>query len=147
MKKIFILSVLVIAATCLFAQDANYDAVYNKLSKTYTLNPDGSIEYSYSKELKLQTYRAFHNLYGETFIVYNPEYQELKINKVQTIMADGKKVNAPSNAFNEVLPGFAAGAPAFNGLREMVVTHPGTERNAVLLIDYTILTKKDAFRK
>ncbi|MGE5423851.1 MAG: DUF3857 domain-containing protein [Syntrophothermus sp.] len=140
MKKLVFLSILISFSFSLFAQDENYDAVYNKLTKVYTLNPDGSMDYRYSKELKLQTYRAFHNLYGETFIVYNPAYQQLKVARVQTIMADGKKVNAPANAFNEVLPGWAANAPYYNGLREMVVTHPATERKAVLLIDYTIHT-------
>ena len=45
-------------------------------------------------------------------------------------MADGKKVKAPENAINEILPAFAAGAPAFNSLREMVITHTALERGA-----------------
>ncbi len=144
MKKTFILLSFLFFyfPVLLFSQDSNYDAVYNKLTKVYTLNTDGSMDYQYIKEMKLQTYRSFHSLYGETFIVYNPAFQTLKVDKVQTIMQDGKKVNAPANAYNEVLPSFAANAPAFNGLREMVVTHPGTERNAILIIDYTIHTKK-----
>jgi len=58
-------------------------------------------------------------------------------------MADGKKVETPSNAFNEILPSFAAGAPAFNGLRDMVITHTGLERGAVINLDYTLHTAKD----
>jgi len=146
MKKIF--SLLFFSAFCLlnsdfvFSQDENYDAVYLQLKKEYTLNPDGSIDYRYMKKQKLQTYRAFHNLYGETFIVYHPDFQSLKVNEVYTIMADGKKNPSPANAFNEVLPGFAANAPAYNKLREMVITHAGTERNAVLNIDYVLHSKK-----
>jgi len=71
-----------------------------------------SIDYRYMKKQKLQTYRSFNNLYGETFIVYNPDFQTLKVNEVYTIMADSKKNPSPANAFNEVLPGFAANAPA-----------------------------------
>lgn len=141
-KTIILLSALITVSVNLFSQDSNYDAVYNKLVKVYTLNSDGSMDYRYSKEMKLQTYRSFHNLYGETFITYNPSFQTLKVEKVQTTMANGTKVNAPSNALNEVLPSFAANAPAYNGLREMVVTHPGTERNAILSIDYSIHSKK-----
>jgi hypothetical protein len=124
------------------AQDENYDAVYLKLKKEYTLNTDGSMDYRYIKQQKLQTYRSFHNLYGETFIVYNPDFQSLKVNEVYTIMADGKKTPSPANAFNEVLPGFAVNAPAYNKLREMVITHAGTERNAVENLDYTLHTNK-----
>lgn len=129
-----------VAPLWLHAQDLRYDAWYVSLLKEYTLHPDGSIGYRYAKEQKLLTYRAFHNLYGETFVVFDPALQKLKINKVATVMADGRKVEAPENAFNEVLPGYAANAPAYNGLREMVITHTGLERNATVLLDYEVLT-------
>jgi hypothetical protein len=143
LKSVFLFSIFYLLSSILvFSQDENYDAVYLQISKEYTLNPDGSMDYRYIKKLKLQTYRSFNSLYGETFIVYNPDHQKLKINDVYTIMADGKKVVSPSNAFNEVLPGFAANAPAYNNLREMVITHPGTERNAVLNLDYQLHSEK-----
>lgn len=126
----------------IFSQDENYDAVYLQLKKEYTLNPDGSVDYRYIKKLKLQTYRSFNSLYGETFIPYNPDYQSLKINEAYTIMADGRKNPSPANAFNEVLPRFAVNAPAYNNLREMVVTHTGTERNAIINLDYELHSKK-----
>ena len=143
LKSVFLFSIFYLLSSILvFSQDENYDAVYLQISKEYTLNPDGSMDYRYIKKLKLQTYRSFNSLYGETFIVYNPDHQKLKINEVYTIMADGKKVVSPPNALNEVLPGFAANAPAYNNLREMVVTHPGTERNAVLNLDYQLHSDK-----
>ena len=128
-----------------FSQKENLDAEYIKILKEYTLNEDGSIDFHYSKKLKLLTHYSFHRLYGETFIVYNTDFQKLKINSAYTIMADGKKTITPENAFNEVLPRFAANAPAFNNLREMVVTHTGLERNAVINLDYTINTEKGFF--
>ena len=129
----------------LFSQDENYDAVYLQITKEYTLNPDGSMDYRFTKRQKLLTYRSFQSLYGETFIVYNPDFQTLKINNVHTIMAENNKVKAPSNAFNEVLPRFASNAPAYNNLREMVITHPATERNAVLNLDYQLHSNKDFY--
>jgi hypothetical protein len=50
-------------------------------------------------------------------------------------------VKAPFNAFNEVLPGFAANAAPYAHLREMVVTHTGLERNCVTHLLYTITTR------
>jgi len=143
-KSIFttILALLVFQFTNLQAQTESYDAEYLKLVKEYTLNADGSYDFHYFKEIKLNTYYAFHRLFGETFIVYNPEYQELKINEAFTIMADGKKIVAPDNAFNEVLPGFARDIAAYNHLREMVVTHTGTEIGCVITLDYTVKTEK-----
>ena len=127
------------------AQNEKYDAWYITLTKEYTLNPDGSMDYRYIKQQKLLTYRAFHNLFGETFVIYNPEFQQLKINEVFTLMADGKKIVAPQNSFNEVLPGYAANAPAYNSLREMVITHTALERNATINLDYQVHTEKGTF--
>ena len=145
-KSILLFSIFYLPfSILLFSQDENYDAVYLQITKEYTLNADGSMDYHFTKKQKLQTYRSFQSLYGETFIVYDPDFQTLKINDVHTIMADGKKVPAPANAFNEVLPGFAASAPAYNNLREMVITHPATERNAVLNLDYQLHSVKDFY--
>ena len=121
------------------------DAVYNKLVKEYTLYPDGSMEYREQKELTLLTYMSFHRLFGETFIVYDPACQELAIHEAYTIMADGMRVDVPDNGFNEVLPREAANAPAYNRLREMVVTHTGLEVGATIYLDYSIKTAAGHF--
>jgi hypothetical protein len=140
LRRVFILAICFFGFINLQAQSEKADAVYLKLVKEYILQKDGSTEFHYHKEIKLLSYFAIHRLFGETFIVYNQDYQKLKINDCYTIMADGRKVIAPQNAFNEVLPGFAADAAAYNHLREMVVTHTGLERNAVITLDYTIST-------
>ncbi|MBT3206903.1 MAG: DUF3857 domain-containing protein [Bacteroidetes bacterium] len=122
----------------------NADAVYINMTKEYQLNEDGTILYNYSHRLKYLSYFSFNRKYGETFIAYNPEFQDLKINISQTTMADGKLVKAPGNAFNEVLPSYAANAPAFNHLREMVVTHTALEKNSIVDLDYTITNKSES---
>lgn len=144
MKKIFSLlfvSLLIISA----AYPQSPDAVYKKLIKEYTLNADGSTSLRVYKELKFISFLAMNRLYGETFIVYNPQYQKLTINSSYTVMNDGKKVVNPENAFNEVLPGFAADAPCFNGLREMVVTHTGLDLGATVFLDYTVETRSEYY--
>ncbi|MHC1706444.1 MAG: DUF3857 domain-containing protein [Bacteroidales bacterium] len=118
------------------------DALFQKILKEYTLNEDGSREYRCVKQVQLLTHHAFHRLYGETFIIYNPDYQELKINECYTTMADGKKIVTPANAFNKVLPRFAANAPVYNSLIEMVVTHTALEIGATIYLDYTLKSKK-----
>lgn len=142
MKNIFITIFFLSLVSLVNAQNEKADAEYLHVLKEYTLNEDGSIDFHYSKELKLLSHYAFHRLYGETFIIYNTEYQQLEINEAFTIMADGKKVVTPDNAFNEVLPRFANNAPAYNHIREMVVTHTGLEVGAVIHLDYTIHSKK-----
>jgi hypothetical protein len=121
------------------------DAVFEKITIEYTLNEDGTQEYRYYKKLKLLSHFSFNRLYGETFIIYNPQYQSLKVNLAQTTHSNGNITPSPGNAFNEVLPSFAARAPSYNHLREMVVTHTGTEPDAVIELDYVLHTNAGYF--
>ena len=125
----------------LFTVRAQSEADFILLQKDYVWNTDGSSEIHCRQVIRYNTHVSFNRLYGETFIVYNPAYQKLKINESYTVQASGNKITAPDNAFNEVLPRFAADAPDYNGLREMVVTHTGLEIGAVSYLDYTLYTK------
>lgn len=121
----------------------NAEATFRKLVKTYTLHADGSQEMRVYKELTLHTHTAMNGMYGESFIVYDPQYQTLKINASYTRQNDGTEVKTPANAFVEVLPAAAADAPAYNRLREMVVVHTGLELGATIVLDYSIVSRPD----
>ncbi len=139
LSKYLLLLLVILIAQNSYAQDG--DAVFNKVIKEYTLNADGSTEYREYKEVQLLSHMSFHRLYGETFIVFDPEYQEIVVNEAYTIMRDGKKVLVPDNAFNEVLPRAASHSAPYNRLRELVITHTGTEVGATIYLDYTMKTK------
>lgn len=117
------------------------EAEFVKLSKTFILKEDGSQEFRCSKELKLFTHTAMNSTYGETFVIYNPDFQELKIHSCYTKQKDGTIIKAPANAFVEVLPRFASDAPAYNRLKEMVIVHTGLDLGSTIYLDYSILTK------
>lgn len=145
LTTIFILFLFLISCKHTITQKdyPDADAVFIKLNKEFTLNDDGTMNYHYSHELKLFSYLSFNSRYGETFITYNPKFQKLKVNKAITVNDKGAEIHSPNNAFNEVLPQFAANAPAYNYLREMIITHTGLERNATINLDYEISTQKD----
>lgn len=112
-------------------------ASYRKLSKSYILKPDGSQEYHHVMELKLPK-RKMKERYRESFIVYNPQFQTVKINHCYVVYKNGTRVDAPAEAFIEVLPAWAADAPGHNYLRELVVVHTGLKPGATICLDYTI---------
>lgn len=136
MKKIIISTLFVCLISIAFA-GPKYDATYRLISKSYTLNNDGSIDYRFRKELQLHTKSAFDK-YGETPIWYNPDFQTLTINEAYTIRKDGSKVTTPENAFNPSLPASCTDCERFNVIREMVVTHTALEYDAIIVLDYTI---------
>lgn len=116
------------------------DAVYLNLKKTFVLNKDGSIVNSVEKKQKLFTYRAFQSLYGETRITYNPEFQKLVVNEAYTTNSGNQTIKTPENGFNEVLPPICQNSKAYNQLREMVVSHTGLDRNALINCSYNVTT-------
>jgi hypothetical protein len=118
------------------------DAYYNFVKHEYQLNDDGSIVYHYEHNLKLLSYMSFNRLFGESFITYNSDWQELKIIKAETKSSSGEIIKSPFNAFNKVLPGEVGQATTYMNLREMVVTHTGLERNAEIAFEYSLTSKK-----
>lgn len=132
------IGVLALLLSVVLTAQAAPEARFGKLSKTYTLHADGSQELHVQKELTLYTHAAMNSLYGETFIVYDPQYQQLEIHDAYTRQKDGTIVRTPDNAFVEVLPSAAANAPAYNRLKEMVVVHTGLELGATICLDYSI---------
>lgn len=119
---------------------ANPEANFRKIRKEFTLSPDNKLQMDYYKELEINSLMASNNLYGETFIIYNPDFQKLKINTAFTRLANGDTVFVPQNAMNEVLPSFASHAPAYNHLKEMVITHTSLEPGACIHLNYTLLS-------
>ncbi|MHC4942289.1 MAG: DUF3857 domain-containing protein [Planctomycetota bacterium] len=114
------------------------DAVYLDVTETYTLNEDGSMVRRHEHKLAYLTPYAFSRVLGETFIVFNPDYQELEIVRAVTTMPGGEEVPCTPNAINDILPGFCRGAPPYMHLRERVVTHLGLGPGSVAHLIYEI---------
>ena len=142
--KLLLLLGLLLTTVAAFAAS---EAEYGKLSKAWTLNADGSQEFRHTMELTLFTHTAMNSTYGESFIVYNPRFQSLKIHSAYTRQKDGSIVKTPENGFVEVLPRCAANAPAFNDLKEMVVVHTGLELGATIYLDYSIYTRPGYYQE
>mgnify|MGYP003293838504 CR=1 FL=1 len=140
-KTIGTVSLMLAVISVCSAAVRDHDAVYNRIEKEYTLSADGSQSCRTVLELTYNSYHAIHSLYGETFIDYNPQWQELVINSSFTKLSDGTKVLTPENAFVPTLPGFADSAPAHNGLVRMVVVHTGLEKGCKAYLDYTIISR------
>lgn len=121
----------------IYAKNQDKDAIFKLVSKSYTLNLDGSVDYRERKELKIFTTMTF-DAFGETFIMYNPDFQKLTINESYTVKADGTIIESPGNAFNPMLPENCSRCERLNPIREMVVTHTALEHNATIVLDYTI---------
>ena len=141
MKRLFLLFIILIYVSTALHTVPVSDARFLDIEVSYRLQNDGSWDMECRQLVRLDTYYAVNRALGETFIVYNPDFQKLEVLKSETTMADGRKVASPANAFNEVLPRAAHGFADFSHLREMVVTHTGLERGAIVELKYRIHTK------
>ena len=122
----------------MFAQQP--DAVFKLLRQEWTVNVDGTSDYHYRHEVQILRNRALtaYADKGETFVVYNPDLEELTVNEVYTIQKDGTRVNMPQNAFVYQLPSQCADCGRFNHLRELAMIHTGMELGCTIVVDYTI---------
>lgn len=142
MKKILyiaaILSAFHFPLSSLKAQQP--DAVYKLLRQEWVVNTDGTSDYHYRHEVQILRNRALtaYADKGETFVVYNPDLEELTINEVYTIQKDGSRVEMPQNAFVYQLPSSCADCGRFNHLRELAMIHTGMEIGCTIVVDYTI---------
>ncbi len=116
------------------------DAVYKLIKQEWTVNADGTSDYHYRHEVQIMRNRALtaYADKGETFVVYNPDIEELTVNEVYTVQADGRRVEMPQNAFIYQLPSECADCGRFNHLRELAMVHTGMEIGCVVVVDYTI---------
>lgn len=116
------------------------DAVYKLLRYEWTINADGTSDYHYRHEVQILRNRSLTAYVdkGETFVVYNPDLEELTINEVYTVQLDGSRVNMPQNAFIYQLPSQCADCGRFNHFRELAMVHTGMELGCVIVVDYTI---------
>lgn len=144
-KKYIIFAFLLVVSGQIFAGKYKTDAVYNLISKSFTLNEDGSSDYRERKELKIYSTMTF-DLFGETFIDYNPDFQTLTINEAYVLRKDGSKVETPQNAFNPMLPDNCTSCERLNQIRQMVVTHTALENEATIVLDYSIHSDNFFFR-
>ena len=138
MKKILFAAMAILIGTAVTAQqpDANYKLIHYE----WTFNADGSSDFNYRHEVQILRTRDLiaYAGKGETFVVYNPDLEELTINEVYTIQKDGTRVNMPQNAFVYQLPEECADCGRFNHLRELAMVHTGMELGCTIVVDYTI---------
>lgn len=138
-KTIFIAALLTIFNIQVSISSAQ-DAVFKLLKQEWTANADGTSDYHYRHEVQILRNRALtaYADKGETFVVYNPELEELTINEVYTVRPDGSRVDMPQNAFVYQLPEECTDCGRFNHLRELAMVHTGMELGCTIVVDYTI---------
>ena len=138
MKKIFAIAAILSVFNIALAQQP--DAVFKLIKHEWTVNSDGTSDYHYRHEVQIMRTRALtaYADKGETFVVYNPDIEELTVNEVYTIQADGRRVDMPKNAFVYQLPAECADCGRFNHMRELAMVHTGMEIGCVIVVDYTI---------
>lgn len=142
MKKILFIAAI-LATLCVpgrRAQAQEPDAIYRLVKHEWTVNADGTSDYHYRHEVQILRNRALtaYADKGETFVVYNPDFETLTVNEVYTIQANGRRVEMPQNAFVYQLPSQCADCGRFNNLRELAMIHTGMEIGCTVVVDYTV---------
>ena len=140
MKKAILTALVLTATLTALAQSPQPDAQYNLIRRSYRTNSDSTMDIRIRKEIILLRNRAItaYADKGETFITYNPDFENLTINESYTQRPDGTRVPTPANAFVLQLPSECADCGRLNGLREMAIVHTALEPGCTIVLDYTL---------
>lgn len=143
MKRTLIAAIALLLGSVAIAQEP--DAIYKLMRNEWIVNADGTTEYHHRHEVQILRNRALtaYADKGETFVVYNPDFEEVVINEVYTLRADGSRVEMPQNAFVYQLPSTCADCGRFNHIRELAIVHTGMEIGCTIVVDYTIHRHSD----
>jgi transglutaminase-like putative cysteine protease len=122
------------------AQDHPPDAVIERWDQEWSLLDDGSQSFREIKHVRVENDRAYGG-FADPRITFDGDRQEVEVRVARTRLPDGRVIDVPSYARNEVSPGSSAGWPAYAGLRQLVLTMSGLEPGAVIELDYVVSTR------
>ncbi|HEX6881461.1 MAG TPA: DUF3857 domain-containing protein [Terriglobales bacterium] len=105
--------------------------VYEKLSTVYHFENDGKGYRRQTGRCRVQSEAALQAL-GQLVFAYSSDTEQMKINYVRVVKADGSVVNAGESAVQDMTTPVAREAPVYSDLREKHVTVPALRPGEVL---------------
>ena len=116
------------------------DGIILRWEQSWTLDKDGTVhrrDHQWFKYLSTRPTRST----ADPRIDFNAIHDELKIHTARTHLSDGRILPVPDYSFNLAGPDDVAGWPAYADWRQMVVSFSGIEDNAVIELDYEVITQ------
>jgi len=99
--------------------------------------PDGRVVRRVHTVQRLQTQWAMRSR-SDVRVAWDSQRQDLEVLVARTFMRDGTEVATPPNGLNEVTPDAVSRAAPFLDIRELVISHVGTEPGCVVELAYEI---------
>ncbi len=130
------------AAHC-YAQPAAVeppDAVIELWEQHWTLNADGSTVYHEKKHVQLNNERAYGE-FADPRITHRADLEQLEVLVARTKLADGRYLDLPDYAWNEVGPDPSAGWPAYANLWQGLLVMSGIEPGCVVELEYRLTSQ------
>ena len=121
------------------AQYPDDDAIILRWEQHWTLEADGTVHRRDHQWLKLLNSRPIRRA-GDPRIDFAAGRDQLIIHTAQTHLPDGTVLPVPDYSFNLAGPDDVAGWPEYAEWQQMVVSFSGIEKDAVVELDYEIVT-------
>ncbi len=113
------------------------DAIVLLERTDWEIGPDGGVALRVRRVTRVFTEWAVRRL-SDVRVRWDARRQEISVPVCRTFMRDGREVATPRRGLNEVTPDGVAHCAGLASLREMVISHVGVERGAVLELVYEI---------
>ncbi|MBD3221543.1 DUF3857 domain-containing protein [bacterium] len=122
---------------------ADQDVVVLHAAEDVTVDADGRVTRRVHTVRRLQTQWAMRRT-ADVRVAWDRTRQNLEVLTSRTFMRDGTVLETPDNGFNEVTPSAVQRAVPFLDIREMVITHIGTEPGCVVELEYVLRDREPA---
>jgi len=138
MKRTWAFVLILVAAVHL---GAVVSATVEKETVRIDVDDEGRMVRRVWRRVRIHTPAAYGD-FGESFFVFNPDLQTVKILASVTVQADGTSFPVPENAKVLQSPRATASAPDFSHLREQMVSHTALEPGCAVEFAYEIADRK-----
>ena len=116
------------------------DGIILRWEQSWTLDKDGTVHRRDHQWFKYLSTRPIRST-ADQRLDFHATQDELKIHVARTHLEDGTILPVPDYSFNLAGPDDVAGWPAYADWRQMVVSFSGIEPNAVIELDYEVITQ------
>lgn len=126
------------------------DAVNEYIYKTYKVNPDGSYVMKLRMQVCIKTYKGKKD-WADYKIPYNSAYQNVTVDKAETVLSSGKIVTVTKKEIQDILDPSTSESSIYSKARLKIINFPSVDVGTKIRLQITLKSKwgfwaKESFR-
>jgi transglutaminase-like putative cysteine protease len=106
-----------------------------------TLAADSTVTHHHKTITKVLEAQRGKEKFADVHVPFDQKRQTLEINMARTVNSDGEPHSSSKEEIGDIVPSYLADATIYSDVRERVVTFPAVDKDSVVELEYTRVTK------